>query len=217
MLIVLLGPPGAGKGTQAERLVKQLHLAYIATGDILRAAVKSGTPLGEQARGYMEQGQLVPDEVVVGIVRERLADSDCSGGAILDGFPRTVVQAQVLDQVLGEIGKKIDRVIHIEVDEEELISRLTGRRVCRECAATYNIKYNPPRVRNVCDRCGGELYQREDDSLSTVTERLAVYKNQTEPLIDYYLAQGVLSTINGNQEIDTIFAEISALLDQLES
>ncbi len=213
MLIVLLGPPGAGKGTQAERLVKQLHLAYIATGDILRAAVKSGTPLGEQARGYMEQGQLVPDEVVVGIVRERLADSDCSGGAILDGFPRTVVQAQVLDQVLGEIGKKIDRVIHIEVDEEELISRLTGRRVCRECAATYHIKYNPPRVRNVCDRCGGELYQREDDSLTTVQERLQVYKKQTAPLIDYYSAEGLIAAINGNQDIERIFEEIMSALE----
>lgn len=213
MLIVLLGPPGAGKGTQAERLVKQLHLAYIATGDILRAAVKSGTPLGEQARGYMEQGQLVPDEVVVGIVRERLADSDCSGGAILDGFPRTVVQAQVLDQVLGEIGKKIDRVIHIEVDEEELISRLTGRRVCRECAATYHIKYNPPRVRNVCDRCGGELYQREDDSLTTVQERLQVYKKQTAPLIDFYSAEGLIAAINGNQDIERIFEEIMSALE----
>lgn len=213
MLIVLLGPPGAGKGTQAERLVKQLHLAYIATGDILRAAVKSGAPLGELARSYMEQGQLVPDEVVVGIVRERLVDHDCSGGAILDGFPRTVVQAHVLDQVLGEIGKKIDRVIHIEVDEDELISRLTGRRVCRECAATYHIKYNPPRVRNVCDRCGGELYQREDDSLTTVQERLQVYKKQTAPLIDYYSAEGLIAAINGNQDIERIFEEIMAALE----
>ncbi len=213
MLIVLLGPPGAGKGTQAERLVKQFHLAYIATGDILRAAVKSGTLLGEQARGYMEQGQLVPDEVVVGIVRERLADPDCSGGAILDGFPRTVVQAHVLDQVLDEIGKKIDRVIHIEVDDEELISRLTGRRVCRECAATYHIKYNPPKVRNVCDRCGGELYQREDDSLTTVQERLQVYKNQTAPLIDYYSAEDLITPINGNQDIERIFEKIIAALE----
>lgn len=214
MLIVLLGPPGAGKGTQAERLVKQFHLAYIATGDILRAAVKSGTLLGRQAQGYMEKGQLVPDEIVVGIVRERLAHPDCAGGAILDGFPRTVVQAHVLDQVLGESGKGIDGVIHIDVDEEELIARLTGRRVCRECAATYHIKNNPPRVRNVCDRCGGELYQREDDSLSTVQERLQVYKQQTAPLIDYYSGKGLIAVINGNQDIEKIFADISAALKE---
>lgn len=213
MLVVMLGPPGAGKGTQAERLVQQFRLAYIATGDILRAAVKSGSLLGEQAQGYMEQGQLVPDEVVVGIVRERLADPDCAGGAILDGFPRTVAQAQVLDQVLEEINKKVDRVIHIEVDEEELIIRLTGRRVCRECAATYHLKFNPPRVRNVCDRCGGELYQREDDSLSTVQERLLVYKNQTAPLIDYFSKKGLITAINGNQDIEKIFSEICAVLE----
>ena len=213
MLIILLGPPGAGKGTQAERLVKQYNLAYIATGDILRAAVKSGSPLGKQAKTFMEQGQLVPDEVVVGIVRERLTAPDCAAGAILDGFPRTVAQAQALDQVLEEIGTKIDRVIHIEVDEEELITRLTGRRVCRECAATYHIKFNPPKVRNVCDQCGGELYQREDDSLSTVQERLVVYNKQTAPLIDYYNREGLLTVIDGNREIEQIFSQISSALE----
>lgn len=213
MLIILLGPPGAGKGTQAERLVKQYNLAYIATGDILRAAVKSGSPLGKQAKTFMEQGQLVPDEVVVGIVRERLTAPDCAAGAILDGFPRTVAQAQALDQVLEEIGTKIDRVIHIEVDEEELITRLTGRRVCRECAATYHIKFNPPKVRNVCDQCGGELYQREDDSLSTVQERLVVYNKQTAPLIDYYDREGLLTVIDGNREIEQIFSQISSALE----
>jgi adenylate kinase len=213
MLIVLLGPPGAGKGTQAEGLVKKYHLAYISTGDILRAAVKGGTPLGQQAQGYMDQGQLVPDEIVVGIVQERLAGPDCAGGAILDGFPRTVVQAHELDRALGENGRKVDRVIQIDVEEEELITRLTGRRVCRECAATYHIKFNPPQVRNICDRCGGELYQREDDSLSTVQERLLVYKKQTAPLSDYYSDRGLLTVINGNQDIDRIFAEISAVLE----
>ena len=161
----------------------------------------------------MERGQLVPDEVVVGIVRERLADPDCAGGAILDGFPRTVAQAHVLDQVLEEIDKKVDRVIHIDVDEEELITRLTGRRVCRECAATYHLKFNPPRVRNVCDRCGGELYQREDDSLSTVQERLLVYNKQTAPLIDYFSDKGLITVINGNQDIEKIFMEIRAALE----
>ena len=213
MLIVLLGPPGAGKGTQAERLVKQYNLAYIATGDILRAAVKGGTPLGLQARGYMEQGQLLPDEIVVGIVQERLGNPDCAAGAILDGFPRTVFQARALDRVLEARGMSLDRVIQIDVDEEELITRLTGRRVCRECAATYHIKFNPPRVRNVCDRCGGELYQREDDSLSTVQERLLVYKKETAPLIEYYLDAGLINVINGNEEIEQIYAKISAALE----
>lgn len=213
MLIILLGPPGAGKGTQAERLVKKYNLAYIATGDILRAAVKSGSPLGQEARIYMEKGQLVPDEVVVGIVSERLAAPDCRDGALLDGFPRTVAQAQALDQVLKEMGRQIDRVVYIAVDEEELITRLTGRRVCRECAATYHIKFNPPQVRNVCDQCGGELYQREDDSLSTVQERLVVYREQTTPLIDYYGREELVTEIDGNRDIKQIFAEISSVFE----
>lgn len=213
MLIILLGPPGAGKGTQAERLVKKYNLPYIATGDILRAAVKSGSALGREAQEFMEKGQLVPDEVVVGIVQERLIAQDCAGGAILDGFPRTVAQARVLDEVLGKVDRLIDRVIYIEVDEEELIARLTGRRVCRDCAATYHIKYNPPAVRNVCDNCGGELYQREDDSLSTVQERLAVYREQTAPLIDYYSHKGFLTRVNGARGIEQIFSEISSALD----
>jgi len=212
---MLLGPPGAGKGTQAEFLVKNYNLAYISTGEILRSAVKKGTPLGLKAKQYMEEGQLVPDDVVVGIVKERLADPDCRQGALLDGFPRTVAQAQSLDQVLNDLGCKLDAVIHMAVEEEELIARLTGRRVCRDCGATYHIKFNPPKVRNVCDQCGGELSQREDDSLATVTERLAVYKKQTEPLIDYYRQQNLLHTIDGNQDIDAIAAQISAVLDKL--
>lgn len=215
MLIMLLGPPGAGKGTQAEYLVQKFNLAYISTGEILRSAVKNGTPLGLQARQFMEQGQLVPDEVVIGIVKERLSESDCEKGALLDGFPRTVVQARSLDFVLSKMNCRLDGVIHIEVEEEELIARLTGRRVCRDCGATYHIKFNSPKVRNVCDQCGGELSQREDDSLATVTERLVVYKKQTEPLIEYYQQQGLLHTINGNQEIDIISEQISVVLDQL--
>ena len=215
MLIMLLGPPGAGKGTQAEYLVQKFNLAYISTGEILRSAVKNGTPLGLQARQFMEQGQLVPDEVVVGIVQERLAEADCERGALLDGFPRTVVQARSLDLVLSKMNCRLDGVIHIEVEEEELIARLTGRRICRDCGATYHIKFNSPKVRNVCDQCGGELSQREDDSLATVTERLVVYKKQTEPLIEYYQQQGLLHTINGKQEIDIISEQISAVLDQL--
>lgn len=215
MLITLLGPPGAGKGTQAEYLAQKFDLAYISTGEILRSAVKKGTPLGLQARQFMEQGQLVPDEVVVGIVQERLSESDCERGALLDGFPRTVVQARSLDLVLSGMNCHLDGVIHIEAEEEELKARLTGRRVCRDCGATYHIKFNSPKVRNVCDQCGGELSQREDDSLATVTERLVVYKKQTEPLIEYYQKQGLLHTINGNQDIDIISDQISAVLDQL--
>jgi len=215
MLIILLGPPGAGKGTQAESLVQKYALAYISTGEILRGAVKKGSSMGRQAKQYMDQGQLVPDEVVVGIVRERLSEPDCARGALLDGFPRTVVQARSLDQVLSDMDCKLDAVIHIEVEEEELIARLTGRRVCRDCGATYHIKFNSPKVLNVCDQCGGELSQREDDSIATVTERLVVYKKQTEPLIDYYRQKGLLNTIDGNQEIGIITTQINNVLDQL--
>ncbi len=215
MLIILLGPPGAGKGTQAERLVAKYSLAYISTGDILRNAVKNRTSLGEQAGKYMDQGQLVPDEVVVGIVNERLLEPDCARGALLDGFPRTVVQARALAQALSSMNQKVDRVIHIEVIEEELIARLTGRRVCRECGSSYHVKFNSPKVRNVCDQCGGELYQREDDTLSTVKERLSVYTKQTEPLIDYYQQKDLLVTVNGNQDIEQITNQISSVLDEI--
>lgn len=215
MLIILLGPPGAGKGTQAERLVKEYNLAYISTGDILRKAVKEETILGRKAREYMDQGRLVPDELVVEIVRERLMEPDCKNGALLDGFPRTVAQAAFLDKVLPDIGISIDRVLLIDVDRDELIDRLTGRRVCSECGANYHIKFKPPRVRNVCDLCGGDLYQREDDSLETVTERLEVYKKQTEPLIEFYEEKGLLSSINGNKDIEAVFKQITSILKDL--
>lgn len=215
MLIILLGPPGAGKGTQAEFLVQKYGLAYISTGEILRSAVKKGTTMGKQAKQFMDQGQLVPDDVVVGIVQERLSEPDCGQGALLDGFPRTVVQARSLDRVLGEMNSRLDAVVHIAVEEEELIARLTGRRVCRDCGATYHVKFNPPKVRNICDQCGGELSQRDDDSLATVTERLLVYKKQTEPLIEYYRKRELLYTIDGNQEISAISTQIITVLDQL--
>jgi adenylate kinase len=215
MLIILLGPPGAGKGTQAEKIVAERDLTYISTGAILRSAVKAESTLGRKVRQFMDQGRLVPDELVVEIVKDRLMEPDCANGALLDGFPRTVVQAVFLDKVLPGIQSGIDRVLSIEVNEEELIERLTGRRVCSDCGANYHIKFKPPKVRNVCDQCGGDLYQRDDDSLGTVKERLEVYKSQTEPLIKFYEEQGVLSTIDGNQDIDTVFKQVDSILENL--
>lgn len=215
MLIILLGPPGAGKGTQAEKIVQHYNLVYISTGEILRKAVKEDTSLGRQAREYMDQGKLVPDNLVVEIVRDRLMEPDCANGALLDGFPRTVDQAVFLEKVLPEVDAKIDRVIMIEVDENELIERLTGRRVCSDCGANYHLQYKPPKVRNVCDQCGGDLYQRDDDSLATVTERLEVYKKQTEPLVSYYRGKALLSPIDGNRDIDAVFEQIKSVLESL--
>lgn len=215
MLIILLGPPGAGKGTQAERIVQEHQLAYVSTGDILRNAVKEQTNLGRKAKQYMDQGQLVPDELVVEIVKDRLTDPDCAEGALLDGFPRTVTQADFLEQALPEIGINIDRVVSIEVKEEELIERLTGRRVCSECGASFHLKFKPPKVRNVCDVCGGDLYQRDDDTFETVKERLEVYKKQTEPLIAYYEKKGILSPVDGNQDIDAVFNQIKKILEKI--
>ncbi|MBW6462815.1 MAG: adenylate kinase [Bacillota bacterium] len=215
MLIILLGPPGAGKGTQAERIVIKYQLAYISTGDILRGAVREQTNLGRKAKQYMDQGQLVPDELVVAIVKDRLADPDCAEGALLDGFPRTVVQADFLEKALPEIGIKIGKVLSIEVAEEELIERLTGRRVCSECGANFHLKFKPPKVRNVCDLCGGDLYQRDDDTLETVKERLEVYKKQTEPLIAFYEEKGILSPIDGNQDIEAVNDQINIILEKI--
>lgn len=215
MLIILLGPPGAGKGTQADRLVKEEGLAYVSTGDILRRAVKEKTTLGLEAREYMDQGKLVPDELVVQIVRERLAEPDCRDGALLDGFPRTLDQAIFLDKALPEMGVKMDRVLLIEVEEKELIERLTGRRVCSDCGANFHVHFKPPRVRNVCDLCGGDLYQRDDDSLETVKERLEVYRQQTEPLISYYQEKDILSAVDGNQDIEKVFQQIKDIVERI--
>ncbi len=215
MLIILIGPPGAGKGTQADRIVKNFNLVYISTGEMLRKAVKEGSPLGRKAQDYMDQGQLVPDKLVVDIVRERLVEPDCENGALLDGFPRTVDQAVFLENVLPEIKATVDLVLMIEVEENELIERLTGRRVCCDCGANYHVKYKSPKVRNVCDQCGGDLYQRDDDSLTTVKERLEVYKKQTEPLVEFYQEKDLLYFINGNKEIDEVYEQISSALKEL--
>jgi len=214
MDIILLGPPGSGKGTQAQKMVERYHIPQISTGDILRGAVKERTPLGMEAQGYMDQGTLVPDEVVVGIVRERLKESDCKGGFILDGFPRTVPQAEALDSTLGEMQRAIDHVVSIEVPNEELIKRLTGRRTCRNCGAMYHIVFDPPAKEGVCDRCGEELYQRDDDQEETIRARLQVYEEQTAPLIAYYRGKGLLRAIDGVGAIEEIFRNIVQAIEE---
>lgn len=208
MHILLMGPPGAGKGTQAAKLVERLKVPHISTGDMFRAAVKEGTELGKKAKEYMDAGQLVPDEVTIGIVKERLMKPDCQKGFILDGFPRTVTQAEALDKSLADMNIKLDRVVNISVADAALIERAAGRRVCKSCGQTYHAKYNPPACENTCDKCKGEVYQRADDKEETVKKRLAVYQAQTKPLIDYYAAQGLYAEINGEQHIDKVFEDI---------
>ncbi len=212
MKIILMGPPGAGKGTQAEKLVEVYQIPHISTGDMFRKAQKDGTELGLKAKSYMEQGQLVPDEVTVGIVKERLAENDCKDGFLLDGFPRTVQQADALDGILKELGMTLDRVVNIEVDKAFLVDRLTGRRVCRACGATFHVTNKAPKVEGVCDKCGGELYQRNDDKIETVSNRLDVYAAQTAPLIEYYQSKGIMSSIDGSQSMEEVLADIRSAL-----
>ncbi len=214
MRTILMGPPGAGKGTQAAVLVDRFHIPHISTGDMFRAAMKAGTALGLKAKEYMDAGALVPDEVTIGIVAERLHEPDCANGFLLDGFPRTVAQADALGKILHKIGLKLDGVLNLRVDEEKLLARLTGRRVCRKCGATYHVLYNPPAQDSVCNECGGELYQRRDDTLETANNRLAVYNQQTEPLIAYYRNQGLFKEIEGDQEIDLVLQDILVALGQ---
>jgi adenylate kinase len=208
MNLILLGPPGAGKGTQAKILIRKFGIPQISTGDILRGAVKEQTPMGIKAKGYMDAGALVPDDVVVGIVEERLAKPDCHDGFILDGFPRTVAQADALKKTLAGLNKKIEHVISIVVDKEELIGRITGRRTCRLCGKGYNLEFDPPKQNGKCDECGGELYQRDDDSEMTLRNRLDVYELQTAPLIDYYAHESLLRTVSGTGSIDDIQQKI---------
>jgi adenylate kinase len=212
--IILMGPPGAGKGTQAEKLVDLYQIPHISTGDMFRKAQKDGTELGLKAKSYMDQGQLVPDEVTVGIVKERLAEADCKEGFLLDGFPRTVQQADALDTILAELDMALDCVVNIEVDKAFLVDRLTGRRVCRTCGATYHIANKAPKVEGVCDKCGGELYQRGDDTIETVSNRLDVYAAQTAPLIDYYKSKGIMSSIDGSKSMEDVLADIRTALEK---
>ncbi len=212
MNIILLGPPGAGKGTQAKSMVDDYGIPQISTGDMLRAAVKEGTPLGVEAKKHMEAGTLVPDSVVIGLVKERIQQPDCAKGFMLDGFPRNVSQAEVLDNMLNELKKNIDHVISVEVPSSELLARLTGRRTCKNCNAMFHVMFNKPQKDGVCDKCGGELYQRADDNEATVSSRLKVYDEQTAPLIDYYGKQGKVRKIHGVGDIKEIYGRIKAVL-----
>jgi adenylate kinase len=210
--MIFLGPPGSGKGTQAKMISEQLAIPQISTGDMLRAAVKEGTPMGLKAKALMDKGALVPDDVVVGIVRERLAKEDCGRGFILDGFPRTVAQADALQDTLQDLGKSLDRVISLEVDGEAVVERIAGRRTCRECGKMYHIKFDPPRTEGRCDACGGELFLRDDDREETIRKRLEVYQAQTAPLIDYYRSKGLLAEVDGMQGIGEVQKHILSAL-----
>ena len=212
MYILLMGPPGAGKGTQAEKLIREYGIPQISTGDMFRAAVKSGTALGKEAKSYMDKGALVPDSVTVGIVKERLAQDDCKKGWILDGFPRTTAQASALDAILHDLGIQLTAVLDFNVNRDDLVKRVSGRLVCRQCGASFHKEFRPPKQEGVCDNCGGERYPRADDNEVTVRERLAVYDTSTKPLIDYYKVSGRYYEINGDQSMDKVFADVQAAL-----
>lgn len=214
MNLVLMGLPGAGKGTQAERIVATYNIPHISTGDMFRAAMANKTELGLKAKSYMDQGNLVPDEVTNGIVKERLAEPDTDKGFLLDGFPRTLDQAKALDTMINELGKKLDAVIDIHVPESILVDRLTGRFMCRDCGATYHKVFNPTKVEGTCDKCGGHnFYQREDDKPETVKNRLAVNVKSSEPILSYYKDKGLLQSIDGNREIDAVFADVKKIIE----
>ncbi len=210
-----MGLPGAGKGTQASKIIKKYPIPHISTGDMFRLAIKNGTELGKEAKSYMDKGELVPDEVTIGIVKERLSQSDAKDGFLLDGFPRTVEQAEALNGIMKELGTQIDRTIYVEVAEEELMNRLTGRRICEVCGTTYHLVFNPPKQEGVCDLDGGKLYQREDDNPETVANRLEVNLQQTAPMLDFYEEQGVLVKVDGSRDIDEVFNDVDEILQNI--
>lgn len=212
MNLILLGPPGAGKGTQAKKLVSELNIPQISTGDMLREAVKAGSPMGQKAKSYMDSGALVPDDVVIGIVEERIQEPDCAKGFMLDGFPRTTEQAEALSRMMERKGLRLDHVVCLEADNEELVRRLSGRRTCRQCMAPYHVDFNPPKKSGVCDRCGGELYQRDDDKEEAIRARLVTYERQTRALIDYYEARGLLRRVDGLGAVDQVYERIRRAL-----
>lgn len=206
--LILLGPPGAGKGTQASAIVKEFNIPHISTGDIFRENIKNRTELGNKAKEYMDKGLLVPDEIVISIVEDRLKEDDCKEGFLLDGFPRTLNQGEALDKVLSNMDLKLDKVINLNVDNEILIERAIGRRICKDCGAVFHVKFTPPKEEGVCDLCGGDLYQRDDDTVETISKRIEVYYKQTEPLIDYYSEKGLILDVDGSKDKGLLFKEI---------
>ena len=212
MKIVMLGAPGAGKGTQAKRIAAKFSIPHISTGDIFRANIKNNTPLGAKAKSYMDKGELVPDELVIELIMDRFAQDDCVNGYVLDGFPRTIPQAVELDKALKSVNDNLDYAIDVEVPDDNIINRMSGRRACVNCGATYHIVHNPPKVENECDTCNGELILRDDDKPETVKNRLDVYHTQTEPLLKYYTEKGILYTVDGTQDMDTVFDSICKIV-----
>ena len=214
MKLIMLGAPGAGKGTQAKKIAEKYSIPHISTGDIFRANIKNGTELGKKAKTFMDQGLLVPDELVVDLVVDRVNQEDCKNGYVLDGFPRTIPQAEALDRALAEMGQKIDYAINVEVPDENIVRRMSGRRACVGCGATYHVVHAPTRLEGVCDRCGEKLILRDDDKPETVTKRLSVYHEQTQPLIDYYGAKGSLKEVDGTMDMEDVFADICNILGE---
>ena len=214
MKIIMLGAPGAGKGTQAKKIAAKYAIPHISTGDIFRANIKNNTELGQKAKTYMDKGELVPDELVVDLIMDRFKEADCANGYVLDGFPRTIPQAEALDKALSANGESVDYAINVEVPDENIINRMSGRRACVGCGATYHLEYAPTRQEGICDVCGGELILRDDDKPETVLKRLGVYHEQTQPLIEYYTNQGILKTVDGTVDMEDVFAAIVSILGE---